>query len=311
MPNFSILIQFSVLLGISIIVHGSIHHLEDDDNGVMSSPPLSHRFHSHAYKPAKVTMKRTKDSNHDRGIDSDEEINADFASLLSKEKPGQQGEARGLNFEDAGLNMYEELKKRYKIPRVYAKPVESILELANMDSSELFILRHPDYYSILGIPQTSSMKDINVAYRRAAMILHPDKNPHPDAGKAFEILGTAYQKLSDSEFRDSYDKKLLRRSKKKFSLKHWGGRIKTVLQNQFDRFFLLLARLHRGEFYEEVFEFRNWLRERYNVLIKASHQFFLRVKFAPYFSDKISLVIEQFWKQKLYLAILALLTKMI
>ena len=34
-----------------------------------------------------------------------------------------------------------------------------------------------DYYAVLGVPQSSTQKDITKAYRALARELHPDKNP--------------------------------------------------------------------------------------------------------------------------------------
>ena len=42
-----------------------------------------------------------------------------------------------------------------------------------------------DFYDILSIQQTASLKDITHAYRKLAILLHPDKNPKPDAHERF------------------------------------------------------------------------------------------------------------------------------
>lgn len=41
-----------------------------------------------------------------------------------------------------------------------------------------------DYYGLLEIEITATTKDIERAYRKKALKVHPDKNPSPDAGKA-------------------------------------------------------------------------------------------------------------------------------
>lgn len=60
-----------------------------------------------------------------------------------------------------------------------------------------------DYYSILGVDRTASVKDIRVAYRRKAMKVHPDKGGDEET---FKALVNAYEVLSDPEKRNNYDR---------------------------------------------------------------------------------------------------------
>ncbi|KAF6118318.1 DnaJ heat shock protein family (Hsp40) member B11 [Phyllostomus discolor] len=63
-----------------------------------------------------------------------------------------------------------------------------------------------DFYKILGVPRSASIKDIKKAYRKLALQLHPDRNPDdPQAQEKFQDLGAAYEVLSDSEKRKQYD----------------------------------------------------------------------------------------------------------
>lgn len=63
------------------------------------------------------------------------------------------------------------------------------------------------YYDILGVPTNATELDIKKAYRRLAILYHPDKNPGDESAHArFQAIGEAYQVLSNKELRVQYDK---------------------------------------------------------------------------------------------------------
>lgn len=63
------------------------------------------------------------------------------------------------------------------------------------------------YYDLLGLPPSATALDIKKAYRKAAIRLHPDKNPDdPSAAERFQEVGEAYQVLLDDRLREKYDK---------------------------------------------------------------------------------------------------------
>lgn len=72
-----------------------------------------------------------------------------------------------------------------------------------------------DYYAILGISQTSTLKEIARAYRSRALQLHPDKNlDNKEADRAFTELNHAYNVLCNPQTRAAHDEQLNARMKR-------------------------------------------------------------------------------------------------
>jgi len=66
---------------------------------------------------------------------------------------------------------------------------------------ELKKSKRKDYYKILGIEKDADENQIKRAYRKLAIIHHPDKNPDdPDAAERFKDIGEAYETLSDPQY---------------------------------------------------------------------------------------------------------------
>jgi len=66
---------------------------------------------------------------------------------------------------------------------------------------ELKKSQRKDYYKILGIDKNADENQIKKAYRKLAIVHHPDKNPgDKDAEARFKDISEAYETLSDSQY---------------------------------------------------------------------------------------------------------------
>lgn len=66
---------------------------------------------------------------------------------------------------------------------------------------ELKKSKRKDYYKILGVEKDAGDNDIKKAYRKLAIVHHPDKNPgDEEAANRFKDIGEAYETLSDPQY---------------------------------------------------------------------------------------------------------------
>ena len=63
-----------------------------------------------------------------------------------------------------------------------------------------------DYYEVLHLHPSAHPDVVQAAYRRLALLYHPDKNPSPEATNLMAQVNQAYDVLSDPEKRAAYDR---------------------------------------------------------------------------------------------------------
>src|SRR5690349_13961921 len=62
-----------------------------------------------------------------------------------------------------------------------------------------------EHYSILGLAKDANVEDIKIAYKKLALMYHPDKNSDVNANEKFSSIETSYKILSDPYLRTIYD----------------------------------------------------------------------------------------------------------
>lgn len=108
------------------------------------------------------------------------------------------------------LEMYEECVRDYEQAQTQQKTME-IRQLLNEAKVNLKRSKRKDYYKILGVPKTANTEEIKKAYRKRAMVHHPDRHSHSsdaekkEQEKKFKEVGEAYAVLSDAQKRNRYD----------------------------------------------------------------------------------------------------------
>ncbi|KAI9101268.1 hypothetical protein DFS34DRAFT_463952 [Phlyctochytrium arcticum] len=65
-----------------------------------------------------------------------------------------------------------------------------------------------DFYSVFNISKTATTAEINKAYRKLSVSLHPDKNPTPEAETLYTLLTSVVGILKNETARERYDRHL-------------------------------------------------------------------------------------------------------
>lgn len=95
---------------------------------------------------------------------------------------------------------WEDAVKEWKALAELEPEDRTILKEVRHAEMELKKSLRKDYYKILGVAKDADEKEIKKAYRKLAVIHHPDKNPGDEAAEArFKDIGEAYETLSDPQ----------------------------------------------------------------------------------------------------------------
>lgn len=186
---------------------------------------------------------------------------------------------------------------RYRIERVYARPVERIISIYNDPKTTL--------YQVLGVSPSADMTTLKKVYRNAALDVHPDKNPHPDAKRAFDFLQEAFATLSNPLKREQYDNRISRKNSK-FSWKKYSRRVYMLWNNFHSRLLLFIHRMKKGETKEE-------LEDLLNVQERRTRGILLLEKLAlqPSTNDQVQLIGEIYQDNLWTLAKLGFIIRML
>lgn len=95
---------------------------------------------------------------------------------------------------------WEEAVREYK-KIAETHPSERVNREIRHAELELKKSKRKDYYKILSVDQNAGEAEIKKAYRKLAIIHHPDKNPDDEqAAERFKDIGEAYETLSDPQY---------------------------------------------------------------------------------------------------------------
>lgn len=93
-------------------------------------------------------------------------------------------------------------------------------ESANRQRRRPQLLDDETLYTLLELDDLATMKEVRKAYRKLALVFHPDKRRHDDnnenAEEDFKRIHDAYRILSDDQLRKEYDLELRKKREEKF-----------------------------------------------------------------------------------------------
>lgn len=101
---------------------------------------------------------------------------------------------------------WDEAVRAYKSIQEQSPEYPNIAKEIRNAEMELKKSKRKDYYKILGIEKDATEQEIKKAYRKLAVVHHPDKNPgNPEAEDKFKDIQEAHETLIDPQKRERYD----------------------------------------------------------------------------------------------------------
>ncbi|XP_014476717.1 PREDICTED: dnaJ homolog subfamily C member 7 [Dinoponera quadriceps] len=149
---------------------------------------------------------------------------ATVAAKLGRLKESVAECSEALKLDENYLKAFLRRAASYMELKEYEDAVRDLEQACKMDKSRenkrllaeaklaLKKSKRKDYYKILGIDKNASTDDIKKAYRKRAMVHHPDRHVNATEGekkeqeKKFKEVGEAYGILSDPKKRSRYDR---------------------------------------------------------------------------------------------------------
>lgn len=108
-------------------------------------------------------------------------------------------------------------------------------------------------YELLGVSIEADQADIRKAYRKRALVCHPDKNPdNPQAAERFHELSKALEILTDATARAAYDKVLRAKKAAELRTKQLDSKRQKLKEELEERERAALQKLHSAQPYSTV-----------------------------------------------------------
>jgi len=109
------------------------------------------------------------------------------------------------------LEMYDDAVRDYELANKMDRGNRDVVQLLQQAKLELKKSKRKDYYKILGVSKDASEDEVKKAYRKRALVHHPDRHAsaseeeRQEHEKKFKEIGEAYGVLSDAKKRARYD----------------------------------------------------------------------------------------------------------